>query len=106
MSRQYSECFTNENRFESHIAIGCGLICKGISFQEKIDREDDQLHIDNIEEIDNTKTAEINTHFTNYLTEDSTGGQREPFYCKQLGFAMEKIRDGFALKDLWEVIPS
>ncbi|KAJ6649131.1 Bardet-Biedl syndrome 5 protein like [Pseudolycoriella hygida] len=74
--------------------------------QEKVDREDDQLRIDNIEEIDNTKTAEINTNFTNYLADDSTSGQREPFYCKQLGFAMEKIRDGFTLKDLWEVIPS
>lgn len=74
--------------------------------QEKIDREDDQLHIDAIEEIDNTKTGEINTNFSNYLADDSIGSQREPFYCKQLGFAMEKIRDGFTLKDLWEVIPS
>lgn len=74
--------------------------------QETINRVDDQLNIDSIEEIDNTKTAEINTNFTNYLTEDSEGGQRELFYCKQLGFAMEKIRDGFTLKDLWEVIPS
>lgn len=74
--------------------------------QEKIDREDDQLHIDAIEEIDNTKTGEINTNFSNYLADESIGSQREPIYCKQLGFAMEKIRDGFTLKDLWEVIPS
>lgn len=71
-----------------------------------MDREDDQLHIDNIDEIDNSKATEINTKFSNYLAEDSTAGQREPFYCKQLGFAMEKIREGFTLKDLWEVIPS
>lgn len=104
---RYSECSTNGNRLCLREKI---KDCRGIKIkfliQEKIDRQDEQLQIDNIEEIDNSKNAEINTNFTNYLADESTGGQREPFYCKQLGFAMEKIRDGFNLKDLWEVIPS
>lgn len=64
------------------------------------------LQIDQIEEVDESKSNEINTKFSTYLAEGSTGGFRKPFYCKELGFAMEKIKDGFTLKDLWEVIPT
>ena len=49
---------------------------------------------------------EINTKFTAYMSEGDSGIRREPVYCKELGFAMEKLKDGYTLNDLWAVIPS
>lgn len=74
--------------------------------QEAPERDDDTISIDKITEVDESKTDEINTKFSTYLAEGTETGRRPPFYCKELGFAMEKIKDGFTLKDLWEVIPS
>ena len=62
--------------------------------------------MDEIEEVDNSANSEINTKFSTYLADDSNELQRKPFYCKELGFAMEKIKDGFSLNDLWEVVPT
>lgn len=70
------------------------------------ERDDDTISIDKITEVDESKTDEINTKFSTYLAEGTETGRRPPFYCKELGFAMEKIKDGFTLKDLWEVIPT
>ncbi|KAL1385334.1 hypothetical protein pipiens_012965 [Culex pipiens pipiens] len=69
--------------------------------------------IDDIEELDQSGVGEINSKFTAYLA-DSDGaqgvlgadGRRRPVYCKELGFAMEAIKEGYTLKDLWEVVPS
>lgn len=74
--------------------------------QEPIERDEDTISIDKITEVDESKSNEINTKFSTYLAEGTETGRRPPFYCKELGFAMEKIRDGFTLKDLWEVVPS
>ena len=30
---------------------------------------------------------------------------REPVYSKELGLAIEKLKDGFTLAGLWEVMP-
>lgn len=71
------------------------------------ERDEDTISIDKITEVDDSKSDEINTKFSTYLAEGGVkSGPRPPFYCKELGFAMEKIKDGFTLKDLWEVIPS
>lgn len=66
--------------------------------------QDDLLKIDEISEIDNAASNEINSKFTTYLNQGGDNEKREPFYCRELGFAMEKLRDGFTLKDLWNVI--
>lgn len=63
--------------------------------------------IDQIEEIDDKKTNEISYKLSAYLAEgagDSGTGHGVPFYCKDLGFSMEKIKDGYSLKDLWNVL--
>lgn len=64
--------------------------------------------IDQIEEIDDKKTNEISYKLSAYLAEDGAGelgtGHGVPFYCKDLGFSMEKIKDGYTLKDLWNVL--
>lgn len=80
--------------------------------QEINNSQENNLIVDDIPEIDDNKTNEINTNFTAYLAENNSSAngenqrQRAPFYCKELGFAMEKIPDGYTLKDLWEIIPS
>lgn len=82
------------------------LIYLHFLWQEPPERDDDTISIEKITEVDESKTDEINTKFSSYLAEGTETGQRPPFYCKELGFAMEKIKDGFTLKDLWEVIPT
>lgn len=70
------------------------------------------MHVDDIDELDTSKATEINTKLSSYLADGGASGggtasrHREPFYCKELGFAMEKIKDGYKLNDLWEVVPS
>lgn len=74
--------------------------------QENTAFDADAISIDKISEVDETKTDEINTKFSTYLAEGGSDEPRPPVYYKELGYAMEKIKDGFTLKDLWEVIPS
>lgn len=31
---------------------------------------------------------------------------REPVYSEELGLAVEKLKDGFTIQGLWEVVPS
>lgn len=91
------------------------------------------MRIDDIAEIDASTSSEINSKFTMYLREGDSEKRREQFYCKELGkvfflshrtyipkynrrifsfsnnctfsgFAMEKLRDGYTIKDLWNVI--
>lgn len=68
--------------------------------------KEDTFSASEFEEIDH-KEAAINSKFTAYLADGSgVGKKRDVFYCKELGFAMEKLKDGYTIKDLWEVIPS
>jgi Bardet-Biedl syndrome 5 protein len=74
-------------------------------FERKLqDKQEDPLRIDDIPEIDNVASSEINSKFTAYLSQGDNEKHREPFYCKELGFAMEKLRDGYTIKDLWNVM--
>lgn len=43
-----------------------------------------------------------------YLEDDgqNIGNDSKPVYCPKLGLAIEKIKDGFTLESLWNVIPS
>lgn len=63
--------------------------------------------VDQIEEIDDKKTNEISYKLSAYLAEgvgEFGTSHAVPFYCKDLGFSMEKIKDGYTLKDLWNVL--
>lgn len=88
-----------------HLLLDIYYLCIK-NLQDPPERDDDTISIDKIAEVDDSKTDEINTKFSTYLAEGAESGRRPPFYCKELGFAMEKIRDGFTLKDLWEVVPT
>lgn len=64
--------------------------------------------INDVEELDDNQLKELNHNFASYLAEngEEDGVKREPVYCNELGFAVEKLRDGIKIKDLFEVIPS
>ncbi|XP_050070441.1 Bardet-Biedl syndrome 5 protein homolog [Anopheles maculipalpis] len=67
--------------------------------------------MDDIEELDSTAGSDINSKFTAYLADTVAGNgsehcRRKPFYCKELGFAMESLKEGYTVKDLWDVLPS
>ncbi|XP_017139720.1 Bardet-Biedl syndrome 5 protein homolog [Drosophila miranda] len=71
-----------------------------------------QFKIENFEELDERQEREINTKLNSYLAEgcvsnnNTDQSDREPVYCKELGFAMERIREGYKLQDLWNVMPT
>lgn len=73
-----------------------------------------QFKVENFEELDQRQEREINTKLNSYLAEGCLGNQsaanqevrEDPVYCKELGFAMERIRDGYKLQDLWNVMPT
>ncbi|XP_036346698.1 Bardet-Biedl syndrome 5 protein homolog [Rhagoletis pomonella] len=73
-------------------------------------KEAEEFKPDEFLEIDERQEREVNTKLNTYLAEGTaiTGTEaptREPVYCKELGFAMERIRDGYKLQDLWDVLP-
>jgi Bardet-Biedl syndrome 5 protein len=70
------------------------------------EKEEHPLRIDDIAEIDAVASSEINSKFTAYLSQGDSDKHREPFYCKELGFAMEKLRETYTIKDLWNVMGS
>ncbi|EDV94843.1 Bardet-Biedl syndrome 5 protein homolog [Drosophila grimshawi] len=71
-----------------------------------------QFKIDNYQELDERQEREINTKLNKYLAAGSLGilstdqTTVEPIYCKELGFAMEPIPNGYKLQDLWNVLPT
>ncbi|XP_067615873.1 Bardet-Biedl syndrome 5 protein homolog [Eurosta solidaginis] len=72
--------------------------------------EVNQFKDDGFQEIDERQQREISTKLNTYLAEGTSvvgikSLVREPIYSKELGFAMERIRDGYKLNDLWNVLP-
>ncbi|XP_066995099.2 Bardet-Biedl syndrome 5 protein homolog isoform X1 [Anabrus simplex] len=63
------------------------------------------IFTDDIEEFDDTFN-EMSNAFVAYIADGSHEQDREPVYCKELGLAIEKLKDNFTLQSLWEVIPS
>ena len=43
--------------------------------------------------------------FQAYFADGDHQIDREPVYCPELGLAIEKLKDGFTLAGLWEVMP-
>lgn len=60
-----------------------------------------------MEEIDTSQVDADSDVFTAYLAEGGLEGEdREPVYCPELGLSIERIKDGFSLESLWQVLPS
>lgn len=70
--------------------------------------QSNQFSVGDYEEIDDQQDSELNSKLHSYIVggafgTGSSNQQREPVYCKELGFSIEKIRDGYTLQDLWNV---
>lgn len=44
--------------------------------------------------------------FQAYFADGNKEKDREPVYSEELGLAIEKLKDGFTIAGLWEVLPS
>jgi Bardet-Biedl syndrome 5 protein len=44
--------------------------------------------------------------FVAYFADSGHKKDREPVYSPELGLAIEKLKDGFTVQSLWEVLPS
>nr|CAD7440018.1 unnamed protein product [Timema bartmani] len=75
-----------------------------VTDQAKIPDESPPLE-DDIEEVDETGD-EMSNAFVAYFADGGHERDREPVYSPELGLAIEKLKEGFTLKSLWEVIPS
>ena len=61
--------------------------------------------MDDIDEID-TSHPESTDVFAAYLADGGMEGRdREPVYCPELGLCIERLKDGFTLESLWQVLP-
>lgn len=61
--------------------------------------------MDEIDEIDTTH-PDSNDVFAAYLADGGMEGRdREPVYSPELGLCIEKLKDGFTLESLWQVLP-
>ncbi|XP_023165360.2 Bardet-Biedl syndrome 5 protein homolog isoform X2 [Drosophila hydei] len=71
-----------------------------------------QFKIEDYHELDERQEREINTKLNSYLAAGCAGALSTeqptpaPVYCKELGFAMERIPDGYKLQDLWNLMPT
>ncbi|KDR08011.1 Bardet-Biedl syndrome 5 protein-like protein [Zootermopsis nevadensis] len=61
--------------------------------------------VENIQEFDDTKD-ELSNAFVAYFVDSGHKKDREPVYSPELGLAIEKLKDGFTIQSLWEVLPS
>jgi hypothetical protein len=50
--------------------------------------------------------ADYILHFQAYFADGNKQTDRDPVFSEELGLAIEKLKDGFSLAGLWEVVPS
>ncbi|KAE8749940.1 hypothetical protein FOCC_FOCC003410 [Frankliniella occidentalis] len=59
---------------------------------------------------DPEEIGELNNDMSNafvaYFADGRAGSDREPVYSAELGLAVERLKEGFSLQGLWEVIPA
>ena len=68
--------------------------------------EETVQHTDTVDDINEIDDNNYETHdaFAAYLAEGPQK-DREIVFCRELGVAMEKIKEGFTLESLWSVLP-
>lgn len=76
----------------------------GVEFEteERIHGED--LTIENIQDDVEIDTDGSSDAFAAYFADGNKDKDREPVFSEELGLAVEKLRDGFTLQGLWDVL--
>lgn len=80
----------------------------GVEFEtEEKPQTVDEVTIDPVQDdIEIVSEGEGTDAFAAYFADGDKSSDREPIYSEQLGLAVEKLKDGFTLQGLWEVVPS
>ena len=75
--------------------------------KEATDKEKEAVPVkdimDDINEIDDSH--ENTDAFAAYLADGGSHQDREVVFCRELGVAIEKIKEGFTLESLWSILP-
>lgn len=76
----------------------------GVEFEteERIHGED--LTVENIQDDVEIETDGSSDAFAAYFADGNKDKDREPVFSEELGLAVEKLRDGFTLQGLWDVL--
>lgn len=61
--------------------------------------------IEDIQEFDDSGDV-LSNAFVAYFADSGHRKDREPVYSPELGLAIEKLKDGFTIQSLWEVLPN
>lgn len=82
----------------------------GVEYQTELQTENpDDMGVDAVDDEidivdDSNATGGKSDAFAAYFADGLHQSDREPVFCEELGLAVEKLKDGFTLKELWEVI--
>ncbi|OWF36293.1 Bardet-Biedl syndrome 5 protein homolog [Mizuhopecten yessoensis] len=81
----------------------CPLFGVEFETEEKMDDSQDLTveHVQDDVEIENEGSSDA---FAAYFADGSKDKDRDPVYSEELGLAIEKLRDGFTLHGLWDVL--
>ncbi|CAH3147692.1 unnamed protein product [Pocillopora meandrina] len=80
----------------------------GVEFEtEEKPQTVDEVTVDPVQDdIEIVNEGEGTDAFAAYFADGDKSSDREPVYSEQLGLAVEKLKDGFTLQGLWEVVPT
>ncbi|CAH3193586.1 unnamed protein product [Porites evermanni] len=80
----------------------------GVEFEtEEKPQAVDEVTVDPVQDdIEIVNEGEGTDAFAAYFADGDKSSDREPVYSDQLGLAVEKLKEGFTLQGLWEVVPS
>ncbi|XP_072179431.1 BBSome complex member BBS5-like [Diadema setosum] len=78
----------------------------GVEFEvDDVPQTMDELVVENVQDdIDIVDDDEQSDAFAAYFADGDKQKDRPPVYSEELGLAIEKLKDGFTLSNLWEVV--
>lgn len=78
----------------------------GVEFEvDDVPASTDELIVENIQDdIDIVNEDEQSDAFAAYFADGDKSKDRAPVFSEELGLAVEKLKDGFTLSSLWEVV--
>ncbi|PSN44632.1 Bardet-Biedl syndrome 5 protein [Blattella germanica] len=112
-----------ESKFGPALVVECAELCGGYVLGFRIDPKEklQSIHKELISlqkvygqvplfgvqfKVGELKVDELSNAFVAYFADIGHERDREPVYSSELGLAVEKLKDGFTLQSLWDVIPS
>lgn len=76
----------------------------GVEFETEERLQGEDLTVENIQDDVEIETEGSSDAFAAYFADGNKDKDRDPVYSEELGLAIEKLRDGFTLQGLWDVL--